>query len=126
MERAGSLTAKADKKFVEDLNAGSRLVNPRLKEYWAALPGLPSLHPSLYSSGGIGPDPHHLQFQDIPTQMSAAVRSFDLNAALKGLPAMPGSPVPGPGPVICGYNGPGKRFLIVIFQLLLCLLFFGT
>lgn len=99
---------QADKKAVSAFNSGSRLTNARLLGYWNALPNLPPLHPSVYTNGGIGPDPGHLQFQDIPTQLSAAVRDFDVDAALKGLPAMPGSPVPAPGPVICGYDGPGK------------------
>ncbi|KAJ3794066.1 hypothetical protein GGU11DRAFT_811504 [Lentinula aff. detonsa] len=54
-----------------------------------------------------GPDPAHLQFQDIPTHISQAMRPFDLTAALSGLPAMSGSAVPGPGPVVCGYHGWG-------------------
>ncbi|KAJ3779533.1 hypothetical protein GGU10DRAFT_402300, partial [Lentinula aff. detonsa] len=93
--------------WVERVESGEDLTNPQLRALWNAAPQLPPLHPSLYSNYGIGPDSDTLQFQDIPTHISQSMRPFNLTAALCGEPAMPGSTVPGPGPVICGYNGWG-------------------
>ncbi|KAJ3994853.1 hypothetical protein F5050DRAFT_413744 [Lentinula boryana] len=98
---------KRELAWVERVEAGEELNNHQLRAVWNAGPQLPILHPSPYSNNGIGPDPAHLQFQDVPTHISQAMRPFDLTAALGGLPAMSGSAVPGPGPVICGYHGWG-------------------
>ncbi|KIK49859.1 hypothetical protein GYMLUDRAFT_253498 [Collybiopsis luxurians FD-317 M1] len=89
----------------------NQIQSPVYRALWQASAHLPSLIPSQYSNGGIGPDPDHLQFQDLPTHVSQSMRPFDVNAAMSGLPAMPGASVPGPGPVICGYNGPGAPSL---------------
>lgn len=104
--------SQVDTNLIAKLNSGSFLNNQRLQDYWNALPSLPSLYESMYSNGGIGPDKDHLQFQDMPTQLSVAVRPFNFDAALQGVPAMPDATIPGPGPVVCGYNGPGKLTLI--------------
>ncbi|KAJ3779654.1 hypothetical protein GGU10DRAFT_382070 [Lentinula aff. detonsa] len=97
--------------WVERVESGEDLTNPQLRALWNAAPQLPPLHPSPYSNYGIGPDSNTLQFQDIPTHLSQSMRPFDLTAALCGEPAMPGSTVPGPGPVICGYYGWGAPSL---------------
>ncbi|KAJ3842332.1 hypothetical protein EV361DRAFT_1003419 [Lentinula raphanica] len=96
-----------EREWVRNVELGKELQNPQLRALWNAAPSLPTLFPSDYSNFGIGPDPKHLQFQDIPTHISQAMRDFDYNAAIKGEPAMPGSFIPGPGPVLCGYNGVG-------------------
>ncbi|KAJ3778639.1 hypothetical protein FB446DRAFT_712536 [Lentinula raphanica] len=93
--------------WVKRIEAGEDLQNHQLRALWDAAPRLPALIPSPYSNFGIGPDAGRLQFQDLPTHLSQAMRPFDVSAAIVGLPAMPGSSVPGPGPVICGYNGLG-------------------
>ncbi|KAJ3709526.1 hypothetical protein DFJ43DRAFT_1162547 [Lentinula guzmanii] len=102
---------KRELAWVERVESGEDLTNPQLRALWNAAPQLPPLHPSPYSNYGIGPDSNTLQFQDIPTHLSQSMRPFDLTAALCGEPAMPGSTVPGPGPVICGYYGWGAPSL---------------
>ena len=107
-----------EKEWIRKVRVGEELVNPQLRALWLAAPSLPVLFPLPYSNFGIGPDPQHLQFQDIPTHLSQQMRPFNVNAALNGLPAMAGSTVPGPGPVLCGYEGFGE-FLDIITQGLL-------
>ncbi|KAJ3982142.1 hypothetical protein F5890DRAFT_1531388 [Lentinula detonsa] len=119
---AGTTTCYTGRNWVERVEAGEELNNHQLRAVWNVGPQLPILHPSPYSNNGIGPDPAHLQFQDIPTHISQAMRPFDLTAALSGLPAMSGSAVPGPGPVVCGYHGWGtisKTSLLLSPQILL-------
>ncbi|KAJ3778638.1 hypothetical protein FB446DRAFT_712532 [Lentinula raphanica] len=99
------LLSKRELAWAGRVEAGEDLQNHQLRALWNAATTLPALIPSHYSNLGIGPDAEHLQFQDIPTHLSQVMRPFDVNAALAGLPAMP--PVPGSGPVICGYHGLG-------------------